>query len=326
MSLPRPEPATVIDFATRQPMEGTDTDNPKSHGGRREPLGLLTITIPNYAKHQGSMRPGHKRLWVKFERVAVQELSMAGASFMARALFYELVILSDEGSISDMAPARLGKLLDLDYRVMKRALDQLAEIGLVQVQVKCEARAKQVQSKGEASAEQVNSKVIHLTDPPVDGVTAPQTDRQNRQTEREEKEGIQEGDSEPAFSHPPALLDSPTSGPTSPTVSAVDLIVPAMAAQGVPFKGIDPIIGYRAKAGTMMTRTGDVDPLTYATWACMAIATVGNCPDWEVRVNTALKSSRIGGGYVPPEAPRRQDMALSAEIQATMDEFTAMGI
>lgn len=127
----------------------------KPRGGKREPLPRFTITIPGYAKHQGALKNGHKRTWIKFERIASQELIVAGVPFTARALFYELVMISDEGQLADMTFALLSRLTGMDYRPLQNALSSLTEKRLVNVTYADEV---QVTSKGLASDGQVMGK------------------------------------------------------------------------------------------------------------------------------------------------------------------------
>jgi hypothetical protein len=298
-------------------------------GGRRGPLPRLTIIIPNFRRYQTEVR---RREWVRVQAGIGRDPKMRQAcahNLNALAVFVVLLTLADnEGVIRGVTVKDLAyEVCGCDQRTVSRCLDRLAEAGLIK------PRANHGQTKGIPSANhsQTIGKPLEHEQSSDDADLSTHTRDKGQGTEIEGERG--ETGTESAGEVHASPLAPPST--VAPTVDAHGMIVQALQSARAPFEGPDPIIGYRAKAAKLLTCRADIDPATYANWACMAIAAAASHePDkfW-VTVMSALKDSRMAGAFIPPEAPRARrrsapapDSAEAAKIRQQFAEYERLGV
>lgn len=260
-------------------------------GGRRDPLPKLAISIPNYDKYQKATNG--RRDWVRVQSDICRNRQIIRACKSIRngnplAVFVGLVCMADAtGMVTDVTAAELGSdILGLEYRSIQAALSALSDQGLIT----CRSRDEQGTSKGQTRDEQGTDKCSSLEQPSNDAALTPPTRQDKDITEQEIEREVNGVDS------------GPPQGASLPPPSAVDLIARAMAARQLPARGADAMAHYRAEAHGIVTRKPpNLNNQAWANWACMAIAAVDHDERWMIAVNTALKTSKMAGTYIPPE-------------------------
>lgn len=152
---------------------------PKPRGGNQERQEQLTVTIPNYGKYQEPIKRG-RRVWVRFDRSTPNDFKLSRVTLEARAIFYSLIMICDEGAISGITYRDLGKMLNARPQTVKSAVEQLEREGLLQTQVERKSNASRTHLERTAHGNDAfafEQSANGATDSPL------QTDITDRQTE-----------------------------------------------------------------------------------------------------------------------------------------------
>lgn len=155
-TLPRRESATqqapIIDLHTRQPV----TTAVSNRGGKRDPLPRITITIPNYGKYQTPTKG--RREWVRLDCNSRHNRQLASLQMPYRWAWCVLLMIADQsGTIADVTVKDLAfECQTSDLRQIRKAVDAMAEVGLISVTDHAQAKHDQSTTKAQAKQEQSN--------------------------------------------------------------------------------------------------------------------------------------------------------------------------
>lgn len=322
----------------------------KTRGGAHDPLPRFTLQIPNYSKYNPPLKKSRKRTYVQFECDAMEDEHLWTKRAATRAVFYELVMRSHEGHWRNVTVSDIGKRLNIDYRTIIRALDELSPTPLILVTGEYKRSAstdgdegkRRSNAKGQtrhiSNESQVGLRELCTSDASqlhnsrkvqgtfLEETRQPADQRQQNDAYKIRKDISPKGEKD-IGAQAPSLPRPDEATEVQPT--PFDRIFVALVERRVPHQGADPAAFYRAMAGRFMQRKPtSMTGQEWASWVCRAINAVPADDRWQVRVNDCLKTSTMAGQFVSPEFPttKRAAGALSEEKRSKLrEEFKADG-